>query len=112
MIKLVAWMLILATACGPQARKGDDSDDDSTVDAGPTTPALTGRVWAPNHAPGQTAPGQEIPIAGALVWLTDTQPAPIPDGVYCEQCVATPQGGVLSGADAASRSRSRQARTG
>jgi hypothetical protein len=56
-------------------------------------------VWAPNQAPGQAAPGQEIPIAGALVWITDVKPAPIPATVYCEECVPTPQGGVLTSAD-------------
>jgi len=60
---------------------------------------ITGKVWAPNQGPGQALTGQEIPIAGALVYVSSTRPAPIPDGVYCEQCVATPSGGTLTGAD-------------
>lgn len=87
-------------ACGPAARHSDDTGGDD-VDAPPaaTGATVTGKVWAPNQAPGQAAPGQEIPIAGALVWITDAKPAPIPDHVYCEECVPTPQGGVLTAAD-------------
>jgi hypothetical protein len=42
---------------------------------------LTGFVYAPNL---------EIPISGALVYLTDQDPDPIPDGVYCAECVELP----------------------
>jgi hypothetical protein len=93
--------LVLAiTACGP-ADRGDDEPLPTGPDAPPpvTTATLTGKVWAPNQGPGQAAPGQEIPIAGALVWVTTTKPEPIPDGVYCEECVPTPNGGVLTSAD-------------
>ena len=38
---------------------------------------VTGVVWAP-----QTT----IPISGALVYLTMSQPPPIPDGVFCDAC--------------------------
>lgn len=38
---------------------------------------LTGRVLAPNG---------EIPIAGALVYLTTEPPAGIPEEVYCDEC--------------------------
>lgn len=41
------------------------------------TVRLTGRVVAPNG---------EIPIAGALVYVTGQPPAGIPDGVYCDEC--------------------------
>jgi hypothetical protein len=56
-------------------------------------------VWAPNQAPGQAMPGTEIPISGALVYITNAKPEPIPSTVYCEECVPTPQGGVLTSAD-------------
>ena len=42
---------------------------------------LTGTVYAPNR---------EIPISGALVYLTTGEPEPVPDGVYCAQCVEIP----------------------
>ena len=36
-----------------------------------TSRPITGKVWAPNQGPGQAMPaGQEIPIAGALVYVT------------------------------------------
>ena len=86
--------------CGPAGR-GDDGTGDDAPDGPPpeSFATLTGKVWAPNQAPGQAAPGQEIPIAGALVWITTAKPEPIPAGVYCEECVPTPQGGVLTAAD-------------
>jgi hypothetical protein len=103
MTKSVLFLIsALAVACGPASRGDDGAGDDvPTIDAPPevTTGTITGKVWAPNQAPGQAAPGQEIPIAGALVWITDTKPAPIPAAVYCEECVPTPQGGVLTSAD-------------
>lgn len=93
----------LLAACGPSGR-GDDGGggggDDTTVDATEVAYAtLTGKVWAPNQGPGQAILGQEVPIAGALVYVSQNRPAQIPDGVYCEQCVPTPNGGVLTGAD-------------
>jgi hypothetical protein len=33
------------------------------------------------------APEGTIPLSEALVYLTSTAPAPIPDGVYCDKCV-------------------------
>jgi len=90
----------ILAACGPSGRGDDGGGDDTTGDA-PTGnfATITGKVWAPNQAPGQAMAGQEIPVAGALVYVSPTRPAPIPSGVYCEQCVATPNGGVLTGAD-------------
>ncbi|MDX2092394.1 MAG: hypothetical protein SFX73_31310 [Kofleriaceae bacterium] len=92
----------LLAACGPSGR-GDDGGggDDTTVDAiEPNNYAtITGKVWAPNQGPGQALLGQEIPVAGALVYVSQNRPTQIPDGVYCEMCVPTPNGGVLTGAD-------------
>jgi hypothetical protein len=39
---------------------------------------LTGTVYAPNGA---------IPVGGALVYVTNSEPEPIPDGVYCAECI-------------------------
>lgn len=44
----------------------------------PTNATLTGTVYAPNL---------EIPISGALVYVTDDDAEPVPDGVYCAECV-------------------------
>jgi hypothetical protein len=49
--------------CGP------DGADDAN---------LTGTVYAPNGV---------IPVGGALVYITNSPPEPIPDGVYCAECV-------------------------
>jgi hypothetical protein len=91
---------ILVAACGPSGRNGDGDDAGPEIDAAMGNFAtITGKVYAPNQGPGQAILGQEIPVAGALVYVTTARPTPIPDGVYCEQCVATPNGGVLTGAD-------------
>jgi hypothetical protein len=89
---------IAVLGCGPASR-GDD--DDSGADAGYNGPTGTvrGRVWAPGLAPGMAAVGEEIPVAGAAVYLTSTRPAPIPSGVYCEPCQSAPAGAVLTGHD-------------
>ncbi len=59
------------------------ADDGNGDDCGPQelpTPdaTLTGIVYAPN---------MELPISGALVYVTDGPVEPIPDGVYCDTCV-------------------------
>lgn len=96
---VLMFSILLAAACGPEGRNGG-GDDGVTPDAAEGNFAsISGKVWAPNQGPGQAMLGQEIPISGALVYVSTTRPAPIPEGVYCEQCVATPNGGVLSGAD-------------
>ena len=96
----LALLASLLFACGPSGR-GDDTGggDDGGNGSGGNVAELSGKVWAPNQGPGQAVLGQEIPIAGALIYVSATKPDPIPDHVYCEACVATPNGGVLSGAD-------------
>ena len=62
------------------ADDGGDGDCDGVEPPTPTA-QLTGTVYSPNL---------EIPIAGALVYLTTTDPEPVPDGVYCAECVSLP----------------------
>ncbi|MBA3460656.1 MAG: hypothetical protein H0T46_11875 [Deltaproteobacteria bacterium] len=102
-MRLLSISLVLVgalVACGPSGR-GDDTGGggDGGDGSGGNFAELKGKVWAPNQAPGQAMAGQEIPIAGALVYVSATKPDPIPDRVYCEQCVPTPSGGALTGAD-------------
>lgn len=85
------------------ASEGDDEADDEGGTHGPaldlggegsgngdegggcvpssTDATLTGTVYAPNL---------EIPISGALVYVTTEAPDPVPDGVYCAECVGVP----------------------
>jgi hypothetical protein len=60
---------------------------------------VSGKVYAPKWAPGDVPPGQEIPIFGAVIWVSSSAPDPIPDHVFCESCIDAPQGGVLSSHD-------------
>jgi hypothetical protein len=59
------------------------ADDGGGDDCGPqelpdTDAVLTGTVFAPNL---------QLPISGALVYVTAGQVEPVPDGVYCATCV-------------------------
>ncbi|MBP6839270.1 MAG: hypothetical protein KA190_18380 [Kofleriaceae bacterium] len=86
-------LAILASACGPSTRGGDDEgggdvDASTTVVGEPAT--LTGRVWAPGQAPGQVPPGHEIPVFDAVVYLTQVPPPEIPQRVHCEPCIEVP----------------------
>jgi hypothetical protein len=47
----------------------------------PPNATLTGTVFAPN---------MEIPISGALVYVGNAPAEPVPDGVYCAECVELP----------------------
>ncbi len=100
---ILSCLFAAAAACGPSLRGDDDGDDDGTGDGGNTGCTgdcgyLTGRVWAPGNAPGMVPAGHEIPIFGALVYLTLNRPAPIPQQVYCESCLNRP-GAVASDHD-------------
>src|SRR5262245_34720434 len=88
---------VIAAACGP-GNRGDDGNGSGSGSGSdlPVVATLTGRVYAPKWAPGDVPAGQEIPIFGATIYVTDTKPAPIPQQTYCEPCVDTPQGSVAS----------------
>jgi hypothetical protein len=87
---------LLFAACGPSSVHGDDGgglgDDDGGDDDGPPPPAgsIAGTVWAPGNAIGMVPDGYEIPVSGALVYVTDEPPPAIPDGVYCDRCQEHP----------------------
>lgn len=59
---------------------GDDGGNSDCTDADlPQTDAtLSGKVFSPNL---------QIPISGALVYLTRDPVEPVPDGAYCAECV-------------------------
>jgi hypothetical protein len=78
----------------------DTGATDTTAGPDTTEPGasggFTGTVWAPGNAPGQVPSGQEIPVSGALVYLSLTPPAPIPQQAYCAACQSPPARAVLS----------------
>jgi hypothetical protein len=78
----------MSSGTGPD-EGGDDCGEDNLP---PTDAVLTGTVYSPSL---------EIPIAGALVYVTDQPVEPVPDGVYCSECVELPcdQHYVLTAAD-------------
>lgn len=83
----------MSNSGGPRLDMSQDGETGMTEagnegggDCGGITPpdpdaTLTGFVYAPNL---------QIPISGALVYLTEEDPDPIPDGVYCAECVELP----------------------
>lgn len=90
-----------STGGSPGLNEGDGDGDGDAGGGGEGNPipegwsgngvTLTGRVMSPTGA---------FPIAGALVFLTQTDPAPIPRGVYdyeCDNMTGTPY--ALSKAD-------------
>jgi len=93
-----------AGACGPGQRDpgnggGDGSGSGSgsgTECTGTGCATITGRVWAPKWAPGDVPAGQEIPVWGATIYVSDTKPEPIPQQTFCEACIDTPHGSVQS----------------
>ncbi len=111
LVRLLLLSVLTAAACGPEYVPpvvdhdgGDGGHDDARPDATPDAyggelAVITGRVWAPNLAPGLTAPGEEIPIADASIYVSVNRPPEIPDHVYCERCSARPRSAVQSAAD-------------
>ncbi len=97
------WMRSWVLLVGALVAIGSCGDDGGKTDAAPTTAVISGRVFAPNQSPAQALLGQEVPVSGALVYVSTTQPEAIPSGVYCERCVAVPSTGVLTGADGSFR---------
>ena len=66
---------VLDVAPGATGQMGDDGGD--CVPQSPDA-TLTGTVYAPNL---------EIPISGAVVYVTSGDPEAVPDEVYCAECV-------------------------
>jgi hypothetical protein len=65
---------------GGTADEGE-GEGPASCDPKPTNGTLVGTVYAPNL---------QIPISGALVYVSSDDPEPVPDGVYCAECVGVP----------------------
>ena len=63
------------------AGAGDDNGNCGPDDVVTPNAVLEGTVYAPN---------MEIPISGALVYVADDPAEPVPDEVYCAECVDLP----------------------
>jgi len=70
---------ILDVGADGTGNAGEEGGEDCTPM--PTTATLRGTVFAPNL---------EIPISGAVVYVTPGDAEPVPDGVYCSECVEIP----------------------
>jgi len=69
-----------------------DTAGDVATDYFTGTGAITGVVFSPEPPPGaDPLVLRNFPISGALVYLTYTDPSPIPEGVYCHECVEMPE---------------------
>jgi hypothetical protein len=75
--------------------------DSGFADASTTTPVMEGDAGFGNpdpktvvgHLRGKVnAPNGMVPIAGALVYLTESKPTPTPEKVYCDECVKLANG--------------------
>jgi hypothetical protein len=65
-------------AGAPPPTLGGDAANTLTVDVN-----ISGVVYAPNGT---------LPLSNALVYVTSEEPAAIPDGAYCDQCVKLQEG--------------------
>lgn len=66
---------------GPGGNEGAGDEAGADCDPSPTSATLTGTVFAPNL---------EIPISGALVYVSKDMPEGVPDETYCAECVGVP----------------------
>src|SRR5438874_105297 len=94
------FVCLVVAACGP-GNRGDDGNGSGSGSGGncPSCVKVVGKVYAPHWAPGDVPPGQEIPVFGARIYVSDARPAAIPQQTYCESCADTPQGAVTSSHD-------------
>lgn len=91
-VVVVSSWLLLSAACNATDR-GEGEDDPNAPGKTQPGPGPQPKPTPPGHLRGKVvAPEGTIPIAGALVYLTTTDPAAIPDGVYCDKCVHLPDG--------------------
>ncbi|MCA9667904.1 MAG: hypothetical protein KC503_20040 [Myxococcales bacterium] len=87
---------LVAAACGDAFSNNDgasgrdgaaDAASEGQLDARPVDAPIPVTVSGKVYAPEGT-----IPIFGALVYAVVSDPAPIPDKVFCDRCVELPQG--------------------
>jgi hypothetical protein len=76
---------LFTVACGPSKRRGDDDDlrPDAVVDA-PCPTSISGKVFAPNGT---------LPLYNVTVYVPQSPPGPLPDGLLCNQCSTNLPGG-------------------
>lgn len=96
-------------ACSSQARAVGEAPDagEATAEVDASTNLEFDDGSAPTERVEATlkgnvrAPNVQIPISGALVYVTDLPPAPRPTGVHCDECVTLSEDVpyALSGAD-------------
>ena len=70
---------------------GEPGDSD---DGDPNSRSIEGIVFVPNNGPGMVPPGHELPVNDAVVYLSETRPAPIERGAQCLECTVSPAGGT------------------
>lgn len=93
----LAIICALAAACGPTTTEEDvdggtpgqqDAAGQQDIYVPPPTSYVKGTVYAPN---GRTFT-PPLTVSGALVYLSDFAPQPIPQNVFCERCTEVPAG--------------------
>jgi hypothetical protein len=101
-----ALLCAMAMACGPTTTEetadggspggNTDAAGQSDVYVEPPNAHVKGVVYAPN---GRTF-NPPLTVSGALVYLSDFAPQPIPQEVYCERCTEVPSGAHFVKTDA------------
>lgn len=84
---------LLSPSCNANDRTG--AEEDPTGQMMPPGPNPPGPIEPGTNAQLRgkvVAPEGTIPISGALVYVSQNLPPPIPDQVYCDRCVHLPEG--------------------
>src|SRR5262245_25600916 len=95
-----------ATSSSDDGRALPNTDAGEAIDAGTDLGTAIDFDHQPEgsgaaHLTGQVvAPEGTIPVSGVLVYVTSTAPTPVPDQVYCDQCVDLPFGTPFTYTDA------------
>ncbi len=92
---LLAGVLIAACSSSSNRQQFETPAPEPTDKPGDTPPPLGNGQRAPTNEVTITgtvyAPNGSLPIPNALVYITKEEPAAIPEGAYCDECVGLPE---------------------
>lgn len=95
---LAVAFVIASCSSGKRASFDGDGESDAGSNIDPTQPPLGrgGPEAAATHTVNISgtvyAPNGDLPVAGALIYLTKERPVPIPSEVYCDKCITLQEG--------------------
>lgn len=79
-------------AASPSDARSDATWDGGGTDAGVEQVILSGTIWSPGADEHATLEVNRFPIPGAVVTAFHAPPEDLPQGTYCHECGALPEG--------------------